>query len=103
MQEKSTARFKSHFYLTPFVCALLFLYLQRTDNHATAVEQANPIHLLLGLLYLKEYPTKHGLACFSTYGEKKALSISHSYVEKIQALKEDKVRFNISCYFSCHF
>ena len=90
-QKVSSKRFISHFYVTHEVCEVIFEDLQKTENEKAVVTQPNPLHFLLGLLYLKEYPTQHGLAAFSKASEKKSLSVSHYYVERIQALKEEKV------------
>ena len=53
-------------------------------------------HLLLALRFLKKYPTKFDLAGIGDSNEKTALLRVWKYVEAIQVLKEQKVRFALA-------
>jgi hypothetical protein len=51
----------------------------------------NPLYLLLAMLYLKKYPTKHALAAFLDGNENTGLAWAKRYIKLIQAFKEKKV------------
>lgn len=89
----SFERFKNHFYVTSLVCEIVFLDLQTTTIPESFVDNANLIQFLIGLLYLKQYPEKYGLAAFYGVCKKTALYWSNFYVKKIQGLKKSKIKW----------
>ena len=57
-------RYQAFYYATPEVSSLIFKDLQSTDIPGAKINKPNPHHMLVGLNFLKEYPTKFGLAAF---------------------------------------
>ena len=77
-------RFKDGFHASPLVVKVIFDDLQDEED-------VEPRGLLLGMFYLKKYPTKHSLVPFINESERTALKMAHDYVEKLQSLKPRKV------------
>jgi hypothetical protein len=84
-------RFKDSFYASPQTVENMFADIQDEDLGESRISKPDPIYLLLGLFYLKKYPTKHALAAFLDSTEKTVLAWAKCYVKAIQALKEKKV------------
>jgi hypothetical protein len=84
-------RFKDSFYASPQTVENIFDDIQDEDLGESRISKPNPLYLLLGLFYLKKYPTKHALAAFLDSTEKTVLTWAKRYVKAIQALKEKKV------------
>jgi hypothetical protein len=84
-------RFKDSFYASPQIVENIFDDIQDEDLGESRISKPNPLYLLLGLFYLKKYPTKHALAAFLDSTEKTVLTWAKGYVQAIQALKKKKV------------
>ena len=84
------SRFKDSYYVTPDTCEKIFEDIQADDCKAKVAKPC-PRYLLLGLYYLKKYPTKHQMAAFMDASEKTMLSQSSKYVDALQGLKEKKI------------
>jgi hypothetical protein len=75
---------------SPQTAENIFADIQDKDLGESRIPKPDPIYLLLGLFYLKKYPTKHALAAFLDITEKTVLAWAKHYVKVIQALKEKK-------------
>jgi hypothetical protein len=84
-------RFSDFFYASPDTIADLFRDIQDADLGEAQILKPDPTYLLLAMLYLKKYPTKHALAAFLDGNKKTGLTWAKRYVKSIQALKEKKV------------
>ena len=80
-------RFRAFYYCAPETCEYIFQDLQVTEDLDAQVSNPDASQFLLGLNYLKEYPTKYGLAAYLDSTEKTALKWAEYYVRKIAALK----------------
>jgi hypothetical protein len=76
-------RFKDKFYASPKTVNNIFHYIQSPDLGDAQI--ANP-RLSVPLYFLKQYPTKHGLASFLDSTEKTGLGWVWRYIIVIQAL-----------------
>ena len=86
-------RCQAFYYATPEVSTKMFDDLQTTDDVQARIKKPNPHHFLLALNFLKEYPTKYGLAAFLDSTEKTGLKWSEEYVKKIAALATKKIEW----------
>ena len=86
------SRFKDYYYATPETCSKVYEDIQSIECKAK-VSKPDPKYLLLGLFYLKKYPTKHDMAGFLDGCEKTALTQSKKYVDAIQGLKDMKIKW----------
>ena len=71
-EEKNVERFKAWFGAKPISCEKIWSDLQTTTiNEARIEKNANPLHLLLALHFLKAYPTENKLtAIFNMNSER---------------------------------
>ena len=94
-QQANKERLRAYYYCSSLeTCEFIFQDVQVTkDLEAHVLNPDTTSQFLLGLNYLKEYPTKYGLAAYLDSTEKTALKWSEYYVQKIAALKASKIKW----------
>ena len=87
-------RFRCWYGPRPKCCEKIWFDLQNSVECCIGSD-ANPLHFLLALRFLKGYPTETELAETFAMSEKTVRKWTSFYVQKIQLLKEEKVRRKI--------
>jgi hypothetical protein len=98
MNKENISRFKSHFGSNPDVYACIWEDLQLTENPEAQVD-AKDMDIdafLIGIHFLKRYPTAREQAGIFKICEKTARKYSWNVAKSIQALKSEKVRLFIA-------
>eukprot|EP00980_Cylindrotheca_fusiformis_P021825 scaffold8664_cov53-Cylindrotheca_fusiformis.AAC.2 len=86
-------RFKDSYYACPETVHQIFVAIQSPHLGDKRISSPIPSHLLGAFRFLKKYPTAHDLAGFCKCTEKTALTRAWRYIEAIQALKEQKIKW----------
>jgi hypothetical protein len=81
-KKMSRERFKDSFCASPRMVENIFDDIQDEDLGESRISKPNPLYLLLGLFYLKNYPTKHALAAFLDSTEKAVLTWAKCYAKR---------------------
>lgn len=92
-EETNVEVFKTHYGACPKVCERVWSDLQTSEDPSLRVgSKDSPLHLLLGLRYLKAYPKDTELCGFFKIPSKEAMTKWRNlYVGKLAKLLEDKV------------
>ena len=99
MEHTNIARFRAWYGSTPKTCAKVWLDLRSSTVDGCSIgADANPMHLLLALRFLKAYPSETELAGTFQISEKSVRKWSAEYTRKLQLLLPQMV----SCY-TCRF
>ena len=87
MEHTNIARFRAWYGPTPTTCAKVWLDLQSSTVDGCSIgSDANPVHLLLALRFLKAYPSETELAGTFQISEKSVRKWSAAYTRKLQLL-----------------
>jgi hypothetical protein len=85
-------RFRGLYGPSPEICETVWIELQMSDNDDCHIgDDANPLHLLLGLWFLRAYSTERELAGMFKMSEKAVRKWSGTYAYKISLLLVDMV------------
>ena len=93
-REANLKRFNAHYGSNPVVYAQIWEDLQTTTIPEARIDikKTDPVSFLMGVHFLKRYPTEHEQAGIFKLCEKTARKWAWYYARKLQALKEQKVR-----------
>jgi DDE superfamily endonuclease len=94
-------RFQSHYGISPWVCCTLYEDLQRTALVDAKIVNGNNITLkwfLIALNFLRKYPTEDEREATFDVSKPYGAQKQWEYVEKIQAMKAEKIVWDDSFY-----
>ena len=92
-EKTNMERFQGWYEAKTKTCAAIWADLQMTTDEVGRIESdANPVHLLLALRFLRAYPSELELSGSFQMSEKTVRKWSDLFVRKIQSLKSKKAR-----------